>query len=357
MGITVDFANSNGGSLTVQSIAALPPVDENTPWEDPDGLITDPIFPEKYFEIDADIEGDYVTDIGFDYTTMAGIDNYDALRLAKRPGNAGLDEPWIVIAVASTEINTADGLVVAKNQTSFSQWAMISNASDNSFADTQGPVITNILLDPVSPGVLEDVSVSATLDDDTGIDAATLYYMPGGASGYTAVAMAGSAGSYTGTIPGSAVTMDGLFYYIVATDLSDSSYSTSSDTTGVSVNFAAGSLTTNSATGSAYPSGLPIDKWRMISIPAVLNEASVAQVIGDELGTQSDEIWRLFEYDHTSSSYRANPIDFTVGESYWLYQRVENNLLLGTTAGQTGNMSGTSLTLAPGWSMIGSPYS
>jgi hypothetical protein len=45
-----------------------------------------------------------------------------------------------------------------------------------------------------------------------------------------------------------------------------------------------------------------------------------------------------------------------LGESYWFYQRVEENLLLGTPAGETGNMSGTSLTLIPGWSFIGSPY-
>ncbi|HIB04677.1 MAG TPA: T9SS type A sorting domain-containing protein, partial [Candidatus Marinimicrobia bacterium] len=96
--------------------------------------------------------------------------------------------------------------------------------------------------------------------------------------------------------------------------------------------------------------------WRLISMPAVLDETGVGLVIGDELGTQDDELWRLFEYDQTSSSYRDNPIDFKVGESYWLYQRVENNLLLGTPAGETGNMSGTSLSLVPGWSFIGAPY-
>ncbi len=166
--------------------------------------------------------------------------------------------------------------------------------------------------------------------------------------------MTGSTGSYEGTIPGSAVTMNGLFYYVGAQD--PLGYSNSSDTTGVSVNFAVGSLTTNSASGSAYPSGLPMDKWRLISMPAVLDETGVGLVIGDELGTQDNEVWRLFEYDQISSSYRDNPIDFIVGESYWLYQRVEDNLLLGTTAGETGNMSGTSLSLVPGWSFIGSPY-
>jgi len=162
--------------------------------------------------------------------------------------------------------------------------------------------------------------------------------------------------NFTGTIPGNDVTMMGLFYYIIATDLSDSSYVTTSDTLGVEVKFIAGTLTTNSASGSAYPTGLPMDTWRLISIPAVLDEAAVGQVIGDELGTQVDTSWRIFEYDLISSSFKANPVDFTPGESYWLYQRVEDNLLVGTTPGQSGTMFGTDLTLKSGWNLIGSPY-
>jgi hypothetical protein len=209
MGVVVDFANSNGGTLTIQRIAALPPVDESTPWVDPDGLITDPVFPEKYFEITTDIEGNYLTDIGFDYTALPGIEDPLSLRLAKRPGNAGPAEPWSIIDVSSTEYNTTDGLVVAQNQMSFSQWAMLSNASDNSFTDTQGPLITNVVHAPAAPGVLEDVIITAELSDGTGIATATLYYAQGGSSGYTSVSMSGSAGSYAGTIPGSAVTMNG----------------------------------------------------------------------------------------------------------------------------------------------------
>ncbi|MEC8915699.1 MAG: T9SS type A sorting domain-containing protein, partial [Candidatus Neomarinimicrobiota bacterium] len=356
MGIMVDFEHSDGGSVMVQSIGLQPPMDETPLWVDPDGLITDPAFPNKYFEISTDITGDYWVDIGLDYTMLPGIYDPQSLRLAKRPGYAGASEPWTVIAVASTEINSTDGLVVAKNQTSFSQWAMISNASDNSFIDTDGPVISNFALTPAQPNILEEVTVTADLADGTGIAAATLYYMAGGSSGYTSVEMATTGGSYSGTIPGSAVSMAGLFYYMVAIDLSESSYTTSSDTIGIPVNFAAGSLTTSSATGSAYPSGLPLDKWRLISIPAVLDETGVGLVIGDELGTQDDNIWRMFDYDKSTSSYKANPVDFTVGESYWLYQRVEDNLTVSTPAGETGNMSGTTLTIAPGWNFIGSPY-
>jgi len=356
LGVTLDFVNSSGGTVTVQAVDALPPIDESTPWVDPDGNITDPVFPEKYYEITTEIEGDFLTDIGFDYLSLAGINNPSTLRLAKRPSNSGTGEAWTIIAVANTEIDETNGNVVAKNQTSFSQWAIISNASDNSFTDTQGPVMTSVSLAPSAPTILEDVVVTAIIDDDTGIETATLYYMTGGGSEYTSIAMIDNGSNFTGTIPGNDVTMMGLFYYIIATDLSDSSYVTTSDTLGVEVKFIAGTLTTNSASGSAYPTGLPMDTWRLISIPAVLDEAAVGQVIGDELGTQVDTSWRIFEYDLISSSFKANPVDFTPGESYWLYQRVEDNLLVGTTPGQSGTMFGTDLTLKSGWNLIGSPY-
>jgi len=354
MGIMVDFEHSDGGSVMVQSIGLQPLMDETPLWVDPDGLITDPAFPNKYFEISTDITGDYWVDIGLDYTMFPGIDDPQSLRLAKRPGYAGASEPWTVIAVASTEINSTDGLVLAKNQTSFSQWAMISNSSDNSFIDTQGPVISNFALAPAQPTILEEVTVTADLADGTGIAVATLYYMAGGGSGYTSVDMSGSDGSYSGTIPGSAVGMAGLFYYIVAQD--PLGLSTTSDTLSSPVQFIAGSLSTSTAAGSAYPNGLPMDAWRLISVPAVLDETGVGLVMGDELGSQDDNIWRMFKYDKTTSSYKANPVDLTMGESYWLYQRVEDNLTLSTPAGETGNMTGTSLTIKSGWNFIGSPY-
>ena len=45
-----------------------------------------------------------------------------------------------------------------------------------------------------------------------------------------------------------------------------------------------------------------------------------------------------------------------MGDPYWLYQKVEDNLALSAPAGETGNMSGTELALATGWNFIGSPY-
>ena len=354
IGLVLDFVNSNGGTVTVQGVSTLPPIDENTPFTDPDGLITDPVYPERYYEISTDIEGSFVTDIGLSYSILPGIDSPNTLRLAKRPGNSGTSEPWQVIALTDTEVDTATGQVVAKNQSSFSQWALISNSSDNSFTDTKGPSTTSLGIDPEEPGVLMDATVSVNVLDDSGIESVTLYYAAGGSDSYGSTAMVDDGqGSYSGTIPGSSVTQSGLLYYVVSQDVLG--FTSTSDTLGASVNFASGTLTTNSASGSAYATGLPMDAWRLISTPAILDETGLTVVL-DELGTQDNTVWRVFRYDDVSSTYKDNPVDLNSNESYWIYQKTEDNLTLDTPAGKTGDMSGTEITLNTGWNFIGSPY-
>ena len=96
---------------------------------------------------------------------------------------------------------------------------MISNSSDNSFTDTQGPAWSALTTNPAQPGVLVDVAVNVNMSDNSGIDNVTLFYTQGGSSQYTSTTMSGSDDAYSGTIPGSAVTQNGLIYYVTAQDL------------------------------------------------------------------------------------------------------------------------------------------
>ena len=79
-----------------------------------------------------------------------------------------------------------------------------------------------------------------------------------------------------------------------------------------------------------------------LSIPAVLDETGLNQVM-DELGTQSNTVWRVFRYDDVSNTYKDNPVDLNTAQSYWIYQVYEDNLLISTPSGKTGDMSGTEL--------------
>ena len=354
LGVTLDFVNSSGGSVTVQAIDAQPPVDENTPWVDPDGIITEPVFPAKYFEITTDIEGAFLTDIGFDYTTLIGISDPTTLRLAKRPGNAGLSESWAVVALSDTDLDEANGTVVAKNQTSFSQWAMISNSSDNSFTDTQGPMIGAVSLSPTAPATGVEVVVSANITDDTGISQSTLHYAVGGDWSYSSVPMTSTGTTYSGTIPASDVTYNGLVCYIQSQDATQSAYTTQSDTTALEVIFS-GSAITTAMSGSQHPNGITMDAWRMISLPAVPDDKTITINLVDELSTQDDNIWKMFRL--SGGSYAANPTTLNSGEAYWIYQRVAENLALNMSAGKSGDLDGVSITVpAGGWTFMSAPY-
>jgi len=356
LGLVLDFHNSQGGTVNVTRIDATPPTSASTPLDDPSSGITDPYFAQVYFEISATFSGSYAVDIGFDYSTIPGVQDASKLRIAKRSLNAGVSEEWNIISTSATDLDTDNSIVYAQNQSGFSQWALLSNTGENSFIDVSAPTIQSAVLSPSDPGVLEEVTVTVTINDETGITSANLYYTQGGSQAFTNLVLSVASGSsYSATIPSSDVTRNGLIYFIQAED--DLGFVAISDTVGVAVNFSAGDLSTSSALSSAYSTGFPLDKWRLISIPAKLDDYQVGNVIGDELGSQTNSTWRLFEWDDVSLSYRDNPNNFSSGESYWLYQRVEDNLLISTPAGETGSMNGTSLTIKPGWNLIGSPYS
>ena len=84
-------------------------------------------------------------------------------------------------------------------------------------ADTTPPTIT---LTPVADGqpAGQPVTVSAGVTDATGVASVNLYYRVTGGTTFTAVAMTGTSGTYTASIPGSAVKSPGMDYYLDATD-------------------------------------------------------------------------------------------------------------------------------------------
>ena len=192
---------------------------------------------------------------------------------------------------------------------------MLSNDGENSFVDVSAPTIQSAVLSPSSPGALEDVAISAVINDETGVLSANLYYTQGGNQVFTNLTMSSSSGNtFSATVPASDVTRNGLIYFIQAED--DLGYVSNSDTLGVEINFSNGDLSTSSAVNSAYATGFPTDKWRLISIPGNVSDNQVGNVIGDELGSQTSSTWRIFEWDDVSLSYKENPINFVNGESF-----------------------------------------
>jgi len=82
--------------------------------------------------------------------------------------------------------------------------------------DTTAPTITHT---PVESATADkEVSIEATITDDVSVESATLYYRTEGDTTYTSATMSVSGDTYTATVPASAVTTDGVEYYISATD-------------------------------------------------------------------------------------------------------------------------------------------
>jgi len=257
-----------------------------------------------------------------------------------------------VIALSDTDLDEANGNVVAKNQTSFSQWAMISNESDNSFTDTQGPVIGTISLSPADPATGVDLDVSVNITDDSDIAQTTLFYAVPGNWSYNSVSMTASGTTYSGTIPAADVTYNGLVYYVQSEDAL--AFTTLSDTATVEVVFS-GSAITTTINGSQHPNGITMDAWRMISLPAVPDDKTITTNLVDELGTQDDTIWKMYRL--SGGIYAANPTTLNPGEGYWIYQRVAENLVLNMSAGKSGDLDGVSVSVpAGGWTFMSAPY-
>ena len=220
------------------------------------------------------------------------------------------------------------------------------------FEDTAAPEITNISLPP-EPSMGNRVRVSATIVDESLVSNASLFYITGGSLRFTEMEMISvESDIYKATIPGEDVTIRGLAYFIKAVDTKG--FERYSDTTSISVDFPANVLSTE-IEGSAYTSGVPRDKWRLISVPSILDSTEVTSVFGEELGGNPSEIsWKLLEW--TNEKWE-NPTDVNVKEGYWIYQQIFDDVVLSTGSGRTSDLTGTQIILQPGWNLIGSPYS
>ncbi len=349
IGLVLDFLNSQGGTVSVTRIDAHPPSDDTTPYTDPSSTITDPIFARKYFEISDDFSASFTVDVAFDYKIIPGILDPTKLRLAKRVLNAGVGETWNIISSSQMNIDETNGYVIASNQTSFSQWAMLSNVGENTFIDVQAPVVSATTVTPTSPSILGDITVAALINDETGVDSASLYFQMGGASNYTDVLMTDDgSGSFSAVIPGANSTINGLSYYVNAKDVFG--YSGTSDTGSIAIRFPDGALT-SSMSGSAYQNGIPRDKWRLVSTPAQFDDAVITTVTG--LPAPTPTTWNIFSYN---GSNWVDAASMDLGSGYWIYQMVNEIQIFPGNSGVSSDLTGYTMTLQPGWNVIGSPY-
>lgn len=216
--------------------------------------------------------------------------------------------------------------------------------------DVVAPVITLLTATP-NPAMMGDVvTVSVNMTDNHVVYGGLLEYRTGLESDfYDPRGMNKNGDVFSHSIPGSAVSNEGLFFRITAVD---PSYNYSSITGTVPISTPAGAVSTLSPEGGAYPIGFPADQWRMFSVPLKLDDGSASSVLSD-FGKSGNSTWKLFDGNNDVSSTGQ----FKLGQSFWLKQllfKAGKQIALGS--GRTASASEGRITLRPGWNQIANPF-
>ncbi|MFQ6676382.1 MAG: FlgD immunoglobulin-like domain containing protein [Fidelibacterota bacterium] len=203
------------------------------------------------------------------------------------------------------------------------------------------------------PEIGEPITITVTVPDFFVVDTMNLNYITGGQSRFERVRMtpAGRSTTFSGVIPGEAVTVTGVAYFIYAVDTLSTRIT--SRMTAIPVIFPSGAVTSR-ISGSPFADGFPRRKWRLVSVPTKLDDRAVSSIFDEEFGVEPGEkTWKLYEWTGSDWVY-AEQVE--PGRGYWLHQRVRDNIFFTAGSGQSVDLTGTTLSLNPGWNLLSSPY-
>ncbi|MEE9341635.1 MAG: hypothetical protein V3V21_08280, partial [Thermoplasmata archaeon] len=198
---TEDNQNLTATSTITVSVDSDAPEIDHTPVTTANAGVT--------FNISATVTDNAAVDeVHFDYTDVGGAHHNETMILVT-------GDTYNYTIPAQSSAGTLEYFIWA-NDTSDNQNLTGSYTIDIQAADTTDPTITHT---PVESATADkEVSIEATITDNVGVESATLYYRKQGDATYTSATMSVSGDTYTATIPASAVTTDGVEYYISATD-------------------------------------------------------------------------------------------------------------------------------------------
>jgi len=238
------------------------------------------------------------------------------------------------------------------------------------FATNAGPTVVSLSGTGLSIGVTtlsesgagQAVPITADLPDAFFPQTRLLCYRPGGDASFTcddlppAATPLGAKSVVAGAIPATATTERGVEYYLRFEETVEGEITT---------------LTFPARTPEETPSQVRVrfdglaaqgafvpETYRMISVPASLDDPSVAGVLSDDLGPRDVTAWRLVRWNASTEAYEEilNPqTPLTPGLSYWLISRTGD--AFDVEAGRSADLQvPVTLTLSSGWHQIGSPF-
>jgi len=215
-------------------------------------------------------------------------------------------------------------------------------------------VSAQTIIEDQPPRIGQDYAVTITPPGSANWSFNLICYRKGGEDTFTIVPLQQAGNAFRAVIPAEFMTEQGVEFFVSFSDMA------------TTVNVPTGSSETNPAilrlNANEYITtriSLPLNTYRMVSVPMELQDSSPEEVLVDDLGPYDAEKWRLFRWINGEFTGYAEfpqiPANFTPGTAFWLISEdggffdVDSGLTLDSSLPQF-------ITIFPGWNQIGSPF-
>ena len=210
---------------------------------------------------------------------------------------------------------------------------------------TQPPIVEHFIIMDDELNVGEGVNLSAKFSDFNGILNAKIFVNIGGADSVLAFPMERTDSTFTAFIPDSLVKIEN---FIVSAEVVDSlSYAARSSYLTAPVRFGE-DVPTSRVDDSAYPLGIPDEKWRLVSFPGELENGTLTSKGLSEKHIFYSRDWESNEWFVPDTLY--------LGEAYWFKHIYDKDIDFTPGAGVSLALESYDMELFPGWNFIGNPF-
>jgi len=210
---------------------------------------------------------------------------------------------------------------------------------------TQPPAVQEFVIMDPQLQVGQGVNVMAKFSDFNGILNARIFVNIGGMDTTLAFPMVRGDSTFTAFIPDSLVKIEN---FIASAEVLDSLYYIAqSDYITAAVQFNEDEPTSR-VDDSAYPTGLPIEKWRLVSFPGELDNGTLTSK-----GLNTKHVFYSRDWDNNKW---VKPDTLYLGEAYWFKHQYGKKIDFTPGSGTSLPLEPYAMELFPGWNFIGNPF-
>ena len=210
---------------------------------------------------------------------------------------------------------------------------------------TQPPVVQEFVIMDPQLQVGQGVNVMAKFSDYNGILNAQILVNIGGTDSTLTINMVRGDSTFTAFIPDSLVKIENFIASVAALD--SLYYVAQSDYITAAVQFNEDEPTSR-VDDSAYPTGLPIEKWRLVSFPGELDNGTLTSK-----GLNTKHVFYSRDWDNNKW---VKPDTLYLGEAYWFKHQYGKKIDFTPGSGTSLPLESYAMELFPGWNFIGNPF-